>query len=162
MLGGLLILAGCAGYRLGPSNGEAAGSQSIEIAPVANDTMEARLIAPLTTALRRRTQEDGTLRLVTNEPGDILLYCRITDYRRRELSVDTSDVTTARDYLLQLTVHATATERLTGRILLDRPVTGRTTIRVGDDLVSTERQSIPLAADDLARNLIGLIADGEF
>lgn len=158
----LLLGSGCAGYQLGSSNGQRSGSQSLQFLPIANETVEARLVAPMTTALRRRVQEDGTFRLVTNEPGDVLLHCRITDYQRRELSVQSSDVTTARDYLLQVTVHATATERLTGRLLLDRTVTGRTTVNVGTDLTSTERQAIPLVAEDLARNLVGLVADGDF
>ena len=37
----------------------------------------------------------------------------------------------------------TATERDTGRVLLDREVGGRTTIRIGPDLTSAERQAVP-------------------
>lgn len=158
----LLCLAGCAGYRLGPTGGRTAGSQSLEIAPFSNETIEARLLDPLTTALRRRTQEDGTFKLATRDSGDLLLSGRIVDYRRRELSFQPGDIVTVRDYQLVMTVHATAVDRSTGREVLDRQVSGRTTIRVAEDLVSAERQAIPLLADDLARNLIGVLADGEW
>lgn len=158
----LLLLAGCAGYQLGPTGGHNAGSQSLEIAPFSNETQEARLLDPLTTALRRRTQQDGTFHLATRSSGDLLLTGRIVEYRRRELSYDPGDVVTARDYQLFMTVHATVVHRATGRTLMDRPVSGKATIRVADDLVSAERQAMPLVADDLARNLIGILADGDW
>ncbi len=160
--GALLLVTGCAGYQLGPTGGRTAGSQSLEIAPFTNETKEARVLDPLTTALRRRTQEDGTFKLATQNDGDILLTGIVTDYRRRELSFQSTDIVTVRDYLLVMTVHAVARDRSTGRILMDRSVTGKTTVRVADDLVSAERQSMPLVADDLARNLIGILADGDW
>jgi hypothetical protein len=156
------LFAGCAGYRLGPTGGRTAGSESIELQPFVNATQEARVLDPLNTALRRRIQEDGTFKLATREAGDITLSGTVTDYRRREMSFDSSDVVTVRDYQLLMTVHAIARERATGRVLVDRKVTGRTTVRVGDDLVSAERQAMPLIADDLARNLVGILADGDW
>ena len=39
---------------------------------------------------------------------------------------------------------------------------GRTTIRVGNDLTSAERQAVPLAAEDLARSITSLLVDGEW
>jgi hypothetical protein len=33
-------------------------------------------------------------------------------------------------------------------------------VRVGNDLTSAERQALPLAADDLARSITALLADG--
>jgi Lipopolysaccharide-assembly len=158
----LLFLAGCAGYRLGPTGGRDAGSQSLQIAPFTNETEEARLLDPLTTALRRRTQQDGTFELATRGDADLLLTGRIVDYRRQELSFDPGDVVTVRDYQLVMTVHATVRDRSSGRDVLDRRVTGRTTIRVATDLTSAERQAMPLLADDLARNLIGILADGDW
>jgi len=158
----LLLLTGCAGYQLGPTGGRPAGQQTLEIAPFANETHEARLLDPLTTALRRRTQEDGTFRLATRGEGDLLLSGRIAEYSRRELSFQPGDIVTVRDYQLVMTVHATVRDRATGRDVLDRTVSGRTSIRVAGDLVSAERQAMPLLTDDLARNLIGLLADGDW
>jgi hypothetical protein len=39
-------------------------------------------------------------------------------------------------------------------------VQGRTYIRAGNDLASTEREAIPNLADDLARNAVSLLVDG--
>ena len=70
------------------------------------------------------------------------------------------DIATARDYQVRLTAQVTARERSTGRVLFDQPVTGTTLIRVGSDLTSTERQALPLLADDLARQITALLVDG--
>jgi hypothetical protein len=157
----LLLLVGCA-YQVGPTNGLQAGTQSIEIHPFANETQEPRIIDPVTTALRRSIQRDGTFTLATRGDADVLLSGTIVGYSRQELSVQPTDVITVRDYKLEITAKVTAKVRSTGRVLLDREVTGHTTIRVGSDLVTSERQTIPLAAENLAFNITSLLADGDF
>ena len=156
-----LFLGGCA-YRVGPTNGFSAGSRSIEIAPFANDTQEARLIDPVTSAMRRNIQRDGTFALDTGGDADVVVTGRINGYLREELSVQPTDVVTVRDYRLVISAHVLARNRANGETLLDRTVTGQTTIRVGADLVAAERQAIPIAADDLAFNITSLLVDGDF
>jgi hypothetical protein len=156
-----LILGGCA-YRVGPTNGLQAGTQSIEIRPFANDTQEPRIIDPVVTALRRTIQRDGTFTLETHGGADVLVTGTIIRYSRIELSVQPTDVVTVKDYRLEMVAMVTARVRSTGRILLDRQVAGHTTIRVGADLVASERQAIPLVAENLAYNITSLLADGEF
>jgi len=38
-----LAAGGCAGYRLGPTNGQAAGARSVQIDPFVNKTVQPRL-----------------------------------------------------------------------------------------------------------------------
>lgn len=154
------LLGGCAGYRLGPTNGESAGARSIQINPFLSDTVEPRLGEAVTAALRKRLQQDGTYRLATQNDGDIVVTGSIIRFERGELSFQPSDVLTVRDYNLSLVAQVTAVERSTGRTNLSRPVLGRTTIRVGSDLTSAERQAIPLLAADLAKNAASLLTDG--
>jgi len=156
-----LILGGCA-YRVGPTNGLQAGTQSIEIRPFANDTQEPRIIDPVVTALRRTIQRDGTFTLSTHGGADVLVTGTIIRYSRIELSVQPTDVVTVKDYRLEMVAMVTARVRSTGRMLLDRQVAGHTTIRVGADLVTSERQAIPLVAENLAYNITSLLADGDF
>ncbi len=154
------FLCGCAGYRLGPTNGLAAGEKSLEIAPFVNETFEPRLGEPVTSEIRKRVQQDGTYRLATHHDGDILLKGTIISYDRGSLSFNPRDVITARDYNLVITARVEAIERATGKTNLSQIVRGRTTVRVGADLASAEREAIPLAAADLARNAVSLLADG--
>ena len=84
----------------------------------------------------------------------------ITEFDRDGVSYDPRDTLTVRDYELTLSAQVKAVERATGRVLLDEKVVGRTTVRSGPDLTSSERQAAPLLAEDMARTLVNLLADG--
>lgn len=154
------LLTGCAGYRLGPSSGQVAGSKSVRVDPFRNETYEPRLTEAVGTALRRTLQQEGTYRLSTHGDPDIIVAGVIDRYRRFGISYDPKDVITPRDFNIEMFAKVTATERSTGRILLDRDVRGRTTIRSGPDQASAERQAVPLLAEDLARSITSLLVDG--
>ena len=156
----VLLSNGCAGYRLGPTNGLAAGEKSVQIMPFTNGTLEPRLGDSVTAQMRKAVQRDGTFKLATHDDGDILVSGAIISYHRQELSFHQADVLTVRDYRLILTAQVTARERNTGKVILDQRVTGFTLIRIGTDITSTERQALPLLAGDLARNATALLVDG--
>ncbi len=156
-----IILAGCA-YQLGPVNGLAAGEKSVQISPFANETLQPRLTDYVTSQLRKQLQKDGTYRLASHGDPDIIVSGRVTRYDRSEVTLSSTDILTVRDFRLALTAHVTARERSTGRLLLDQPVTGFTLIRVGPDLSSAERQAMPLLAEDLAKNVTSLLAEGKW
>jgi hypothetical protein len=155
-----LVLAGCAGYRLGPSGGQKAGARSVEIEPFLNKTIEPRLGDYLMSSLRRNLQKDGTYRVETQHEGDVILTGVINTYQRVEISVQPVDAITPLDYEISMIAQITARERSTGKVLFDRPVRGRTSIRAGEDLTSSERQAFPLMADDLAKKAMALLVDG--
>ena len=153
-------LMGCAGYRLGPTNGQSAGARSIQIKPFYNRTIEPRLVESLAFALRKQLQQDGTFTLETDNAADIIVNGTIVNYERQQLSLQTRDSITPRDYRLTITVHLVATERSSGKVVLDHKVKGYSDIRIGPDLPSAERQALPLVAEDLARNATALLVDG--
>jgi hypothetical protein len=155
-----ILLQGCAAYHLGPVNGEVAGEKSVQVAPFVNQTLEPRLTDAVTMQLRKQLQRDGTYRLATHDDGDILVSGVITRYTRHELSFSRADTLTARDYRISLTAEVTAKERGTGRVLWSKPVVAYTLLRIGNDLVSAERQAMPLLAEDLAKNVTALLAEG--
>ncbi|MFO1500471.1 MAG: LptE family protein [Verrucomicrobiota bacterium] len=153
--------AGCA-YRLGPTNGEVAGARSVRVDLFNNETLEPRLTEAVGTALRRTLQQDGTYRLNTRGDADIVLKGTITEYLRSGISFEPRDIITPRDFQITMVAKITATERASGRVILDRQVQGRTTIRIGPDLSSAERQAVPSLAEDLARNVTSLLVDGSW
>jgi len=157
---GAAAVSGCAGYRLGPANGMAAGEKSIQVRPFANATLEPRLTDAVTGQLRRELQREGTFRLATHDDGDIVLSGSITRYNRREISVSTADNLTPLDFQLTLSAHVTARERGSDKVLLDKVVTASAIVRIGPDLTSTEREALPVLAGDLARNVTALLVDG--
>lgn len=156
------FLSGCAGYRLGPTNGTVAGARTIEIRPFANQTFEPRLTEAVTQQLRKQLQTDGTFRLATQAGADLTVTGSIVKYEREPLSFQPRDVITTRDYSVNLTAHVRALDNGTGRVLLDRNIAGRTTVRNVPDLASAERQASTLVAENLAQNIKSLLVDGSW
>ncbi len=154
------LLSGCAGYHLGPSNGQVAGSRSVQVRPFANQTLQPQLGDALTAALRKSMQQDGTYRLATHDDGDVIVTGSITHYDRADITYNPNDILTVLDYRVTATVHVIVRERSTGRTILERDVNGYTLVRPGADLTSAERQAMPLLADDIAQKVTGLLVDG--
>jgi hypothetical protein len=152
--------AGCAGYHLGPVNGVTAGAKTIEVVPFNNQTLQPRLGDAVTQALRERLQTEGTYRVATRNPGDIVVTGVITSYKREGLGFLNTDITTPVNYQISITAHVTARERNGGKVLLDKNVMGYTLVQTGTDLADAERQSAPLLAEDLAHNIATLLTDG--
>ena len=154
------IAPGCAGYRLGPTNGVVAGTKTIQVLPFENQTYEPRLIEAVASALRTSLQQDGTYKLASRRDSDIVVTGKIVRYERSAVSFDPRDIITPRDLDVSLVAHIVARDRISGKPVLDREVIGRATIRVGADLASAERQVVPVLAENLARNATSLLVDG--
>lgn len=157
----VLLASGCA-YRLGPSSGVEPGSRSVAIQPFQNATLEPRVTEAVANALRSQIQQEGTFQLATHGDGDVVVSGVIQDLTREEQSFQSRDTRTLRDYTFEMVAHVTATERGSGRKILDREVRGHTMLRVVNDLPSAERQAMPLAAANLARNITSLLVDGDW
>lgn len=156
----LLMAAGCAGYRLGPTNGATAGAQSIQVNYFQNLTEEPRLVEAVNNALRKRLLQDGTYRLATHDDGDIVVTGRITEFQRSGVSFRPGDIQTVRDYNLRMAAEVTATERATGKVVMNAAIVGDTVVRAGNDLPTAERQAVPLLAQELARKAGDRLTEG--
>ena len=157
-----LFVVGCAGYRVGPTKDFPAGTRSIDVRMFENLTMQPGLSEALANALRKQIQSDGTYRLETQGTGHVELSGKIIRFDRASFTFDPDDTLTTRDSELRVLVEVTARQSGTGTVLLDKKVRGRTRIRIGNDITSSERQALPLLAEDLARNIVDLLADGDW
>ena len=154
-----LFLTACA-YRLGPVNGQPAGARAVTVKIFQNQTYEPRLSESVAFALRRKLQQDGTYRLDTKNAGDIILDGTITRFDRTPLSFDPSDILTARDYALSISAEIIATERTSGKVVLQKTFYGKTTVRATPNRDAAERQAHPTIAEDLARNITSALTEG--
>lgn len=157
-----LLLTGCAGYKLGPTNGLEAGSRTVQISPPVNKTFEPRLAVELNQQLRKQLQRDGTYKLETSGDGDVIVNSTILRYERIGESFQPRDTLTVRDYRIIVHAHVIAYDRVTGKNLVDREFRGRTSVRPGGDQSSAELQALPLVMEDLARNITSALVDGEW
>lgn len=157
-----LMFAGCAGYQLGPTGGRTAGAKSIRVAVFDNETPKPRVSQSLDLNLRRELQQDGTYRLESGRTADIVVDGKITEYDRDQLAFQPEDVRTVRDYAVRVVAEVTAIESGSGRTNLHQTVEGEASLRVGADLVSAERELLPLVTRDLARNIKTLLVEGSW
>ncbi len=155
-------LAGCMGYRLGPTNGLPAGCRTVEVRSFVNKTRDPRVSEYVAGAMRREIQRDGSDQLEPSGRGDILLSGEITGLERSGVSYTTNDGLTPQEYTIVLTAHIIAVNINSGHTNLNRNVLGRTYIRLGNDQSSAEREAIPMLAADLAQNAVSLLVDGDF
>ena len=115
----------------------------MQVLPFVNHTREPRISEYLGASLRRQFQQDGTFHLQTGGTPDLEVTGEITRFERVELSYATNDVLTPQEYTLILTANVLARDPVSGKTNLNRDVQGRTYIRVGNDLASTEREAMP-------------------
>ena len=156
----LSVSAGC-GYTVGPTNGLTAREKKIQITPFLNHTLEPRLGDAATTALRRNIQRDGTYRLATRGDADIIVTGTITKYERHELNFEPRDVLTVKDFRVNVEAKITARD-VTSGTSTNWTATAYTLVRVGSDLISSERQAFPDLADQLARDITSSLVDGSW
>ena len=81
-------------------------------------------------------------------------------YNREGLSYLNNDVVTTENYRVGIIVRVTARETATGRVLFDK---ARERLHPGScrhGLADAERQSLPLLAEDLARNITESLTEG--
>ena len=76
------------------------------------------------------------------------------------MSYTTNDVLTPQEYALTLTANIVARDGFSGKVSLNRNVSGHTFIRSGNDLASSEREAMPNLAEDLARHAVSMLVDG--
>lgn len=130
--------------------------------PFFNRTLEPRLGEAITTALRKEIQRDGTYTLASRHDGDLVVSGDILSYQRGQISFLSTDITTGRDYRLTFTAHVVVRDRITGRVVYEENLTGATLMRVDNDLPGAERQTLPVLAADLARQITAALTDGKW
>jgi hypothetical protein len=112
--------------------------------------------------LRRSIQQDGTYWLCTErDSSDYVLDGVITNFERRGIGSLPSEVTVRVDEYIIISVKISLRERATGKIILEQDFSGSTTLPLGADQTSAERQHIPVAMENLARDIAAILGDGK-
>lgn len=156
------LLAGCAGYTLGPIKpAYLADVETIGVPMVTNATLEPRIESLVTSAIIKQIQQDGTYRAADHRSADVILEARVTELDRQRARSVRNNVLATREFRYYMYIEYTLIERETGRVLVPgRLVRGDTSFFVGRDLQQDERQAIPLAAQSAAVQLVAQISEG--
>jgi hypothetical protein len=162
LVAGITMLSGCAGYRVGNTSGrDLQGVRSVYVPTAKNTSLSPDIQMTVTNAVIRRFNSDGTLEVNQSQFADSELDIVITNVAHTPVRSSVNDILVTAEY--QVTIQATVTyvnRKLGRKIFENSSVTGVTTFFTQSDIQEGERQALPLAAEDLANNVVKLVTEG--
>ena len=154
------LLAGC-GYKLGEIRPTPMRSvRTLAVPTFKNRTYEPRVEVLLADTLIKQLQQDGTYTIVSDNTADAILNCTLEKIERRSLRSVQNNVLATSEFGISLEVHYRVTDRVTGIALMEGRVRGNASFFADNDLQTTERQAIPVAAHNLALEMTTRLAEG--
>jgi hypothetical protein len=158
----LFSLGGCAGYRIGPVQPYYLRSvHTIAVPTFGNKTLLPRIAVLVTDSIIKQFQQDGTYRIVGDDEADAILKGDIVRIYRVPARSVRGNVLATTEFNLSMRVRYSLVERSTGKALANpAEVVGWTSFFVGPDITSDERQAIPLAAEQVAIQLVSQLSEG--
>jgi outer membrane lipopolysaccharide assembly protein LptE/RlpB len=148
----VLMLSGCAGYRVGSPLPASVQTVSLTIV---NKTDEPSIEVQVMKALRAELQMDGRLEVRSQNDADAVLSVTLTKYELSPLAYDQKRGTLASEYRVVLTGTAVLYDAGTGDVILETPVVlGESEFPYASDLTTAKLGALPGAADDLARKVV--------
>jgi len=163
----VLSFCGCAGYKLGPIKPTFMKDVSkIAVHTFRNDTLEPRVEVDLANAVIKQFQQDGTIQIVQDNEADAVLDATLDLIARRPARSVVGNVLQTQEFTLQVRGRFILTKKSTGAVIDQRAVVGQTSFytsgsgSVAEDVLQDERQAVPLAAEDMATQLVSAYTEG--
>jgi outer membrane lipopolysaccharide assembly protein LptE/RlpB len=154
------LLAGC-GYKLGEIRPTPMRSvRTLAVPTFKNKTYEPRVEVLLADTLIKQLQQDGTYTIVSDNTADAILNCTLTRIERRSLRSVQNNVLATSEFEIILEVTYEVVDRVTGIVLMSGRIRGDASFFANNDLQTTERQAIPVAARDLSIELATRLTEG--
>ena len=156
----VFLLSGC-GYKLGEIRPTPMRSvRTLAVPTFKNKTYEPRVEVLLADTLIKQLQQDGTYTIVSDNTADAILNCTLNTIERRSLRSVQNNVLATSEFGVVLEVSYEVVDRVTGIKLMEGRVRGQASFFADDDLQTTERQALPIAARNLSLELATRIAEG--
>jgi hypothetical protein len=137
------------------------GIQRIHLVPLSNQTFRPGLQGLVGAAILRHLQQDGRVRLASQEAADAVMGGALTAYENLPIAFDTSDV--GRRFRVRIIFAMQLTERSGEKVLLKEEIAGEAFYTTGGDVVGTrsaEEEGTQRAAQDLAARVVTRLMDG--
>lgn len=157
----IALLAGCAGYTVGPIKPTYMKDvHTIAVPTFKNDTLVPRMEVMLANSVIRQLQQDGTFQIGSVNSSDAILEGTILSLDRYPARSLRGNVLSTTEFNLYMRVAFTVTDRRTGKILAKRSLSGETSFFVGGDVQQDEQQALPLAAEKVAVEIATALTEG--
>jgi outer membrane lipopolysaccharide assembly protein LptE/RlpB len=156
-----LILAGCLGYHVGPVKPSVLRDVHVISVPTfENKTLLPRVEVLITDTVIKQLQQDGTYKIAETNNADAVLKAEITEINRTPARSVRGNVLATTEF--NLTMHVRyRLETQSGKVLMPiAEVVGTTSFFVGTDVITDERQALPLAAEELANHFVTQLSEG--
>jgi len=158
----LLWMVGCANYKMG-STPKGGGMQDIRVlyVPMAvNETDESAVPGPVTNAILQEIDQDGTFRHARKDESDAILEVTVKKIERSNIQQSVEQYLTTLQYQLIVTLeYRVYSMKNKKEVISKASVRGYTTFFVQGDQTESQRQALPLAAQNAAQNLVTALAN---
>jgi Lipopolysaccharide-assembly len=156
-----LFLTGCLGYHVGPAKPYYLKDvHKIAVPTFKNQTLIPHIDVLVTDTVIKQFQQDGTFQITNNDNADAILKGEIVRISRTPARSVRGNVLATSEF--NLSVHLRY--RLVGpdgtTIAPAGEVSGSTSFFVGTDVITDERQALPLATEELATRLVSQLSEG--
>ena len=145
------------------STPKAAGLQDIRVlyVPTAvNETDETAVPGPVTNAILQEIDRDGTFRHARKDEADAILEVTVRKIERSPIQQSVEQYLTTLQYQLTITLDYRVYSMKDKKEVIGRSTTsGYTTFFVQGDQTESQRQALPLAAQNAAQNLVTALAN---
>ncbi len=156
-----LCLSGCLGYHIGPVKPYYLKDvQALAVPTFKNETLIPHIDSLVTNTVIKQFQQDGTFKIVNASNADATLKAEITRIVRSPARSLVGNVLATTEFNLAIHLRYRVVGR-DGKLL--GPVgeaIGTTSFFVGTDVVTDERQALPLATEELATRLVSQLSEG--
>lgn len=155
-----LLAGGCAGYHVGPATpAHLRHIKTIAVPTFGNTTLVPRIEVLVTGTIIKQLQQDGTFRIVSEDQADAVLNGEIVRVGRSPARSVRGNVLSTTEFNLNLSVRYNLVGQ-DGKMLSAGGAGGSTSFFVGSDVSTDERQAMPLAAEEMAKELVSQLSEG--
>jgi len=155
------VLCSCANYKMG-STPKGGGLQDIRVlyVPTAvNETDETAVPGPVTNAILQEIDRDGTFRHARKDEADAILEVTVKKIKRSPIQQSVEQYLTTLQYQLTITLEYRVYSMKDKKEVIGKTmVSGYTTFFVQGDQTESQRQALPLAAQNVAQSLVASLA----
>ena len=154
----LLLLPGCAGYRLGSMLPD--DIKTVHVPTILNQSGEPLVENDVTRAIIGQIQRDGSLRIAREDEADSILVVTLRSYDIAPLSFTRATRTQANEYRITLAGSMMLLRPNRQDVIIEAPIVrGDTDFPFGGDMTSAKRQALPDAARDFARDVVRKVVE---
>lgn len=156
-----ICFSGCLGYTIGPIKPNYLSDvHTIAVPTFKNETLIPRIEVLVTDSVIKQFQQDGTFKIGNESNSDAILKAEISRVSRLPARSLRGNVLSTSEFNLSMRVKY----RLVGQdgktIGPPGEALGTTSFFRGSDVVTDERQALPLAAEELANHLVTQLSEG--